>query len=348
MLPLPLGQIRSVWELFLYKGDYYMSNTPVHLSLDDQVKLLAERKMVIKNFNTAASKLEKIGYYKLKEAAYPLSKIEILDGNKIRVYPGVTFEQVLTRYYQDKNLRTYLLHAIEEIEVSVKARLSYVLGKDSYGPFGYLEFKNWCNRDEYCKYYLSYKQSYFQNDMRKKTNRSRNHDIQNQSNLKSGLPSIWLAVDVLTFGNVIDLVSLMSKRNLRELSSYYNCDIDSFLSWLKCLHLVRNICAHNGNIIDLKLKTTPLVKDEWKELLFQFKDGRYSNRIAIVICIIKHFLLSIDPHYNYDRIYSSFNAIINGSNDMANSVGFKTTQVITELMPKRKKSMPKKKYRKKN
>lgn len=324
-----------------------MPNTPTHLNFYDQVKLLAERKMVINNFDMAASKLERIGYYKLKEAAYPLSKIENLDGNRIRVYTGVSFEQVLTRYYQDKNLRIYLLHAIEEIEVSVKARLSYVLGKDSYGPFGYLEFKNWCNKNEYCKHYLSYKQNTFQYEMRKKTKRSRNHDIQNQNNLKSGLPSIWLAVDVLTFGNVIDLVSLMSKRNLRELSSYYDCDIDSFLSWLKCLHLVRNICAHNGNIIDLKLKTTPLVKEEWKDFLFQFNDGRYSNRIAIVICIIKHFLLSIDPNYNYDRIFASFNAIIDGSNDLANSVGFKTTQAITELMPKRKRTMSKKRYRKK-
>lgn len=314
-----------------------MANVPVHLSFENQVKLLSERKMIINKPEIAASKLEQIGYYKIKEAAFPLSKVETSsDGNKIRVYTNVTFEEILTRYYQDKNLRTYLLHAIEEIEISVKARLSYVLGKKAYGAFGYLEFKNWCNRDEYCRHYLSYKQGRFRNDLKEKVRRSNNHDIIDNGNLKNQLPTVWLAVDVLTFGNIIDLVGMMSKRNLRELASYYDCDGDSFQSWIKCLHLVRNICAHNGNIIDIKLKTTPIVKQEWKEILFQFNDGRYSNRIAIVICIIKHFMTSIDSHYNFDRINSSFNAIINSDDETANTMGFKSGNSVNEIIPKKK------------
>lgn len=336
MLPLPSGQIRSVWELFLYKGAVIMSSSPIHLDFDLQVNLLQKREMIINNPQKAAQKLEQIGYYKIKEAAYPLSKIGLIDEKKTRIYPDVTFDDVLTRYYQDKNLRIYILHSIEEIEVSIKARISFILGKGSYGAFGYLKFGNWCNKSEYCKHYLLYKQNSFQANLRKKVGRSNNHELANQLNLNNGLPSVWLMVDLLTFGDIVDLINLMSKRNLSELASYYNCDITSFVSWIKCLHLVRNICAHNGNIVDIKLKTTPIVHDSWENILFKFPDGRHSNRLAIVICILQHFQSSIDSNYNFDRINSSFSAIISDDDKRANLIGFNNKDSHKLLLPKKK------------
>lgn len=320
-----------------------MTRTLKHLSFEDQINLFKARGMTISNEHRAKGKLENIGYYKLKEFAYPLSKVIELDGEKQRVYEGVNFDQIVTRYYQDKNLRIFLLHAIEKIEVSLKTKIAYILG-ERYGPFGYLSFSNWCNKEEYCKHYLNDREYKFKGLLRNKLKQTYSHDIKDKSNLnKDGYPTVWLVFEVLTFGDVLMLLSYMSKRNLEKLSNCYNCTPDELLSWLKCLKFVRNICAHNSNIIDLKLKTTPKIKDAWKADLYKFegKSEMYTDRIAVVILIIYFFIKQINSSYQFADIRFSLNKIIDEKKENAEQIGFKEiTSIDTIYKPK-----PKKRYK---
>ncbi|XUD12734.1 hypothetical protein IGJ55_001913 [Enterococcus sp. AZ170] len=113
------------------------------------------------------------------------------------------------------------MHAIEKIEVSLKTKVAYILGKN-YKAYGYLNFSSWCNREEYCKYYL-----------KEKIRLSSSHDIKDKKNLNAnGFPTIWLTVDVLTFGDILVLLQLMSKNNLRKLASYYGYTAEELMSWL--------------------------------------------------------------------------------------------------------------------
>ncbi|MEX2947713.1 Abi family protein [Staphylococcus warneri] len=141
---------------------------PKALSFNEQVDLFESRGMIISNKDNAIKKIENIGYYKIKEFAHPLSKVvKDENGESIRNYNGVLFDDIITRYYQDKNLRMGLLHAIEKIEVSLKTRISYVIG-NANGAFGYLDFSKWCNKKEYCKHYLSYREKAFKRELLKK------------------------------------------------------------------------------------------------------------------------------------------------------------------------------------
>ncbi len=117
---------------------------PKALSSDDLLNLFKSRGMAVNG--TDIEKIKHINYYKLKEFAHPLSKITKSEGTINISYDGITFQDVLRRYYQDKNLRIYLLHAIEKIEVSIKTTLSHVMGL-KYGAFGYLNFWLWANRE---------------------------------------------------------------------------------------------------------------------------------------------------------------------------------------------------------
>lgn len=302
-----------------------MSRTLKHLSFDEQIELFENRGMIISDKKKAKDKLENIGYYKLKEFAFPLSKIHEVDGKKVRIYENVNFDKVVTRYYQDKNLRIFLLHAIEKIEVSVKTKIAYILG-EKYGAYGYLNFSNWCNKEEYCKHYLKDREYKFKNGLRYKMKQSHSHDIKDRSNLnKDGFPSVWLVLDVLTFGDVLVMLDYMSKKNLVALAKFYECSTDELISWLKCLKFVRNICAHNSNIIDLKLKTTPKIKEDWKSKLYKFeeKDELYSNRIAIVIFIIHWFTKKINQNYQFKNIGNSLYKIIDNDISNAENLGFK-------------------------
>ncbi|GAB2493467.1 hypothetical protein GCM10008929_16910 [Alkalibacterium psychrotolerans] len=83
-----------------------MENT-TSLSFQEQLDLFAERGMSVKSGDL--KKLEHISYYRLKEFARPLSTAKKVNGEVHISYSGVSFSEVLTRYYQDKNLRINLL-----------------------------------------------------------------------------------------------------------------------------------------------------------------------------------------------------------------------------------------------
>ena len=78
--------------------------------------------MIIDDEKDAERILNFINYYKLKECSLPFLK----DGKYVQ---GITFNQVLNRFYENKNLRLYLLRLTEKIELSLKTKFSHLMGK---------------------------------------------------------------------------------------------------------------------------------------------------------------------------------------------------------------------------
>ncbi|MBC1811421.1 CAAX protease [Listeria booriae] len=309
--------------------------TVKNLSFEEQLKLFQSRGMIVSNDDIKRNKLSNINYYRLKEFAAPLSTVKTIDGEKVRRYDGVKFSEIVIRYYQDKNLRIHLFHAIEKIEVSLKTQLSAVLG-EKYGAFGYLRFSSWCNREEYCRHYLELKNSEFKRRLKQKLHRSNYEDLRNQKNLNSEkLPTIWLAIDVLSFGDLISLLDLMSIKNLNSIADHYKCSHGELLSWLKCLHFIRNCCAHNSNVIDVKLKTTPKVREEWKEYLYRRNGRIFSNRIAITLLIIRNLIKEINPSYRFDEIAKSLGSLAFEKDERANLLGFNNMSAIRANFPRK-------------
>lgn len=121
-----------------------------NLTFQEQIELLKSRGIIVKNVEKSSEKIENISYYKLKEYATPFI-CAYIDGSP--KYKGLEFDELLERYYQDKNLRIHLFHVIEKIEVSLKTRLAYDLG--NMNAYGYLETDKWINktdRNAYRKY----------------------------------------------------------------------------------------------------------------------------------------------------------------------------------------------------
>lgn len=291
---------------------------PSSLSIEKQLELFASRGLLINDFERNKEKLRHISYYRLKEFARPYAKVEMAGDTSVISYQSVSFDDMVKRYYQDKNLRIHLLHAIEKVEVSLKRHLSFILG-NRYGAFGYLEFSLWSNRGKFSKYQLEEKQFYFKRDLLKTVAKSSLEDLKNPENFNDdGFPSIWLAAELLMFGNLVYLIGLMSPDNQRKLAKYYDCTPKELLSWLKCLNFVRNICAHNANIIDIQLQTKPILRKEWERLyLVSSYDaaGRkmLTNRLATIILITVALVNRINPKYNWKNIRSSIATICKDS-----------------------------------
>lgn len=325
------GQIRSDTEVFLLKKRTNMKPEP--LKFEEQLALFKKRGMKISD--TDVKKIENIGYYRLKEFAHPLSTIVKKDGVSNIDYNGATFKEVISRYYQDKNLRIYLLHAIEKIEVSVKTKLSYILG-EQYGAFGYLDFSKWGNRQEFSKFAMQEREYRFKRNLKNSMRKTSLADARNKRNQDSdGFPTVWLAMHILMFGELVNVIEVLSKKNQRLLASEYNCSAIEFVSWMKTLHFIRNVCAHNSNIIDIQIKTEAVYKPEWNKFLFVFENkgggNKPTNRLAVVLLILRHFIDVINPKYNWWDVKQSIWRLAANKDRKAQLLGFKDLKSLKDF-----------------
>lgn len=299
---------------------------PRSLTYKKQLSLFMSRGLACKREDV--SHIQHIGYYKLKEFASPFSKIDMSTGHPQLIYQNITFAEVLERYYQDKNLRIFLFHAIESIEVSVKNNLSNLLGK-KYGPFGYLSFAKWSNKSKFTKFTviseeLRYKKKFLV-EFKGIEGRYGEDDF-----TSDGFPTVWIGVASLMMGDLIRLIELLNEPAIRKLASIYKCTAEEFLSWIKCLQFIRNICAHNANLIDIQIQTKPKVRDVWKPLLTQIisQDSqgnlicKPTNRMAVLLFIVIHFMETIDSSYNWQAVQKSIRNLCLTHHSRAQMLGF--------------------------
>lgn len=308
-----------------------------HLEFNEQIDLLKSRNMKFNDETKAIETLRHINYYKIKEFAEPFCSKK--NGNLD--YGNIAFEYVLKRHRTDKHLRMNLFDAIENIEVSIKTNLSYILGYGTLGAYGYLKFSSWCNRKEYCKYYLYEKEKAFKKRIKNHLATTTNKEFESKSETdKKEYPPIWLLINILTFGDLIKLLELISTNKLKKLAKQYGEDItgEQLLSWLKTLNLVRNLCAHNSNLVDLELRTTPKIHNSWQNILYKDEKGYYINRLASVLCIVDKLLGQIDSNYNFRSIKVSLEKIIDNDDTYCEMLGFKNINALEELYKDKVKS----------
>ncbi|KRL62260.1 Abi family protein [Lactobacillus psittaci] len=313
-----------------------------HLSYEEQLELFKKRGISFdeKYYEKSLKDVSTIGYYQLKNYSYPFYDIE----NK--KYNSVSFKDIIERYYHDKRFKSAVLHIIEDIEVTLNTRIAYLLG-DKYGPFGYLNFKLWCQQEgknKYLKhiknidmYVLIKEQNKFCQLILSKGLKSASKDVRqynvNHSNTQPYLP-IWLLMNELTLGESIYLFKLMNKTNKKIISETFNCTIDELVSWLECINLVRNICCHNGNLIDLTLKTTPKIPEDFKKYIYRYQDKnnarQFSNKIALVICILLRLMKEINEKYSFKELKNSLNKLLPDT-DSLRTFGFDNLKSVNEF-----------------
>ena len=100
-------------------------------TVDEQIKILRERGCIIKNEELARETLKYINYYRLSNYFEPFCV------SKHQYEEGTTFEKILRIYEMDRKLRSILIAALEEIEITLRAAISNYHAL-KYGALGYL------------------------------------------------------------------------------------------------------------------------------------------------------------------------------------------------------------------
>ncbi|MFC4761018.1 Abi family protein [Fructobacillus durionis] len=313
-----------------------------NLSTNDLIELLNDRGMIIDDVN-AEQQLKNIGYYKIKEYAEPF----IRDGE----YGGLLFSSIVRRYYHDKNLRMHLLDMIEIIELAFKNRISYELG--SLGAFNYLNFLSWADTNIFSDEYIINQQTFIKKQlltMISKENKKEYKRTENftkigykyNKNSKKGTeyPSIWLAVELLSFGQIQHLFEIMTPQMKLSISKDFGCTPKMLESWIGTIVFARNQCAHNSNLVDVKLRTVPKIRYNWKDVIVNIStdEGKtlYSNRVSSIILPIVELVNKIDPNYGFGNLASDLKNISNkvrkDGQNLSNMIGFKSKRKMMKFL----------------
>ena len=250
--------------------------------------------LIITDEERAISFLSKINYYRL--SAYGISLRD--PGNMERYKTGTTFEDLASLYSFDARLRAFLFLPITEIEVQFRSKVAYRLGKQ-YGPEGYMDASNFTEKTN------------------NRTNKTRhqefidklNEEIERQKNLPcvkhhqdkyGGHFPIWAAIELLSFGSVVSLYSIMFPGDQSAIAKEFSTDSYHLHSWLLALVEIRNICAHANRIYNMPLKQSPKLYSE------HAKYGK-TNKLFPIILILKRIL---DGQPMWNTFAKSLNVLI--------------------------------------
>lgn len=250
------------------------------LNYDDQItKLRDDHNLKIKDDEFAKTILQKVNYYRLSGYGIGLKKRD----NKEHYEDNITIEHIFNLYCFDSQFKNILMRTIEQIEIELRNQITYHLAT-KYGSAVLMNENNFVrkiNGDGHTIY------SIVINNLQKEISRQKNKPfVKHHINKYKGQFPIWVSLELISFGNLSSLYSILKDEDQKEISRYYKTDTKYLKNWILCLVEVRNICAHYTRLYNMPLKENPRLYNE------NVKYKGRQNKIFPVLLIIKRMLNS--------------------------------------------------------
>lgn len=210
-------------------------------SYQEQLGQLVARGMAVADPQTALSTLHKVSYYRLSGYWYPFRTLT--NGRRQDTfYPGSRFEDVVALYEFDERLRTAAFASLAPLELAVRAMVGHELGR--IDPIAHLRPEMLGPEARSSKYVE------WQAKLQRDVNLSREDFVAHHREAYGGVLPVWAAVEVLDWGGLSRLFSFMPRDAQDSVARRCGLAGPQLSSWLKCLNLVRNTCAHHGRLFN--------------------------------------------------------------------------------------------------
>ena len=225
-----------------------MRFTKPALSIDDQIALLRRRGMVIDDEGQARHYLARISYYRLRAYWLPFEGEPPAEGDHA-FKTGTRFDDVLSLYIFDRELRLLVLDAIERVEVALRAQWAHHIAM-TYGPHGHLEAQHHDSAENHGKSLA---------DLSKEIARSKDTFVKHYRKKYDhpDLPPIWMTAEVISLGALSMWMSNLKLRSDRNaIAKAFELDEKVLASFVHHMSYVRNICAHHGRLWNKRFTVT--------------------------------------------------------------------------------------------
>lgn len=277
-------------------------------TVDEQIILLKNKKLNIKNEKNAREILLHNNYYYLVNGYKEL----FLDkSKKTEVFlKKATLEEIYALYEFDRKIRITFLEYILLIERKIDTYISYEFSK-KYGHKNYLIPKNFNDINKNKKLINK-----FINDINLEIShqyKNANKMIQHYLNIYKYIP-LWVLVRILSFGKISKFYSLMKQKEQNDISRKFNITSEVLKVYLINLGNIRNVCAHDEKLYDIILKKRMNITMYHKKLNLEMKNGKtaYGTRdLFSVVIILKILLEEKQFHEFYNKIISDIEKLEN-------------------------------------
>lgn len=293
------------------------------ISLGDQLNYFKTHGMTISKNDTKTLGL--IGFYRLKEYAAPLVDKRV----KNAAYSGVKYSKVISRYRHNRQFCAVMLTVIGDVVEALRAQLTLQLAR--YGQFGYLDLKNWMNYAQMTKKQICGEEKRLVDNLSKITSQDSNYlRTENWLTNADGVPAVGAAVNLFPVGELVTLLAEMSSANRRQIAVAFSCHSDELLSWFNCLKNIRNMCAHNNDVIDVVLDKPPMMRKKYERYLYH-RNGKTVQRLATVVYLTVALMNGINPHYHWSELEKSLRALCSENDKIAHHYGFANANEALQL-----------------
>ena len=294
----------------------------VHSSFAEQQALLASRGMQVADKDACDHALRTIGYYRLSGYWYPLREPifaespggeERIIGRLDAFIENATFDQVMSLWTFDSQLRILILQAIEQVEIATRVACAYTLGTD--GPFAHLEPKLLDAKftkpieDEEGVPGLSRHDLWLAEIREHQANRDDDFVVHHEITYGGDLP-IWVLVEILQFGQLMQLQSALPWSHKLDVARLLAVDSpETVQGWLAALIGLRNKAAHQARLWNASFPLPKRAKSgtipDLEHLRLLPKKGKHG--IYNHLCMLKYLMIKFDPHSSW---HSEFAALL--------------------------------------
>ena len=261
-------------------------------TIDEHIGQLKERGLLIRNNDLAVHYLGHVSYYRLAGYWWPMQS----DKEKRIFKEGSNFEDVISLYNFDGELRVLLFDVIEKIEISLRTKLIYHLSHE-FGPW-------WFQKTELFSDTLALVQTLA--SMQEEIERSKDAFIkEHKKKYKDDLrfPPSWKTLELTSFGGLSKLYGNL-KNDIKSkdiIAEEFGAVNHTYLpSWLQSISQIRNYCAHHSRLWNKNLPGTPKLLSKPPNAWVKDVPAE-TQKLYMHLCIMRYMLNIIAPKNSFSK-----------------------------------------------
>lgn len=265
------------------------SPTKQATTFTSQIAILESRGVIIPDHQKAIEILSDIGYYRLGFYLFPFEQTYPLIDRRRRheVKPHTHFEDAVSLYYYDFDLRNIIAKYLSRIEVAIRTTIIYELSnKYSTDPTWFV------NPLVVSPSFIKDFPTEVYRKIAKKDVIKRHHKY----HPGEAYAPAWKTMEYMVFGNLTTLYkSLLLTDDQLLISRHFHINKASiFFNYIEAIRSVRNACAHGSVLYDIKTDTSVR-----KGPAGHFSPPE-SNRLRSALAVIRYLLHTISTNRLYD------------------------------------------------
>lgn len=212
-----------------------------------QLATLKQRGLIVNDEDTALRQLASISYFRL--ASY--WKFFETDETTHALANGTRLEDVISLYTFDKELRSLIFTAIQDIEIALRTRIIHYFSM-AHGAFWFMDAAMFNDTTIYQKCLDS-----IQTELgRSKEDFLQEHYAKYDT---PAMPPVWKTLEVVSFGTLSKLYSNMKDVEVKkQVAKSVGLPQYTYLeSWMRSTTVLRNCCAHHARVWNRRFPWKP-------------------------------------------------------------------------------------------